>query len=91
MTQMEAQHFIGTTGTFTSGPEYAQTARDMYKGREITVYGQNACTFDGLTTNKLDYVRHPLEARPHVGPAQYSGKHTPACVRHQRKATGQVM
>ncbi len=51
-----------------------QTARAQYEGREIKLYGSHQAQFDGLTTNRQDYVRHPLEGRPETQRGQWSGE-----------------
>ena len=53
-----------------------QAAREYFQGREIRLYGTQPAGFDGLTTNRQDYIRHPLEARPDGRHVQYTG----ACI-----------
>jgi len=52
-----------------------QAAREYFQGREIQLYGAQRACFDGLTTNRQDYIRHPLEGRQTDGRAvQWTGK-----------------
>ena len=52
-----------------------QAAREYFQGREIKLYGSQPAGFDGLTTNRQDYVRHPLEGRHAEGhTTQWTGE-----------------
>ena len=51
-----------------------QAAREYFQGREIRLYGSQPAGFDGTTTNRQDYVRHPLEGRPEGRTAQWTGE-----------------
>ena len=57
-----------------AAPFDPQAAREYFQGREIRLYGTQDPAFDGLTTNRQDYVRHPLEGRPEGRTAQWNGE-----------------
>ena len=59
-----------------------QAAREYFQGREIRLYGTQPAGFDGLTTNRQDYIRHPLEARPDGRHVQYTGACVLLCASH---------